>query len=1098
MVRAGGKGGLPAKGRRDREEPRALLRARGTREQARGGDPVLAVADSLHAAQGRIPDGAGHRGGGARRGSGAGKGAKDPVSPAKSEAGFTFEALEAELMNLGCGISAEPPRGSFTVADYAAYARLPYSTAAGRLSKLVEVGKLKSALFRSKSGSKQRFYWLACLLLCALFGHAQTQVDINRQTKGVLQLNRGGTGQTSWVGGRCVQVAPDGSKLEVAPAACSVEGHGHALAGDVTGTTNSTTVVRLQGRGVSSTAPSNGQSLVWNQAANLWEPRNVTIDASQVVSGTLADARVAQSNVTQHQGALQLSASQITSGVLSLARGGTGQSAWTAGTCVQVSADGTRLESTSGPCGTGGGGGGGGVGGSGSAGSLARWVTGSTLGNSSLTESTSDVSSSKPIKAELRDQGGAVFNVKAYGAKGDSSDDTAAVQSAINAAVAVGGVVYFPPGRYLVSSPLSVTGAVTIAGATADTTSANSSQIWLAGTTGNLFQIDSRGHVLIRDLLLTRSQTGSSSGAAIYVQRSAGNYLERLTIENVWTMHFAIAVDVDRTLLVNITRSYFHLGGAVQAGSAGVSIQHSDNADACEGHIQNNVLVGFESGVVTRCGSVNMVGNKFNGTSAYAWRHIQGAQASGQLTVVGNNMDTPGGRIRVETQSGAGTVIGVTIADNFLHTSGLTSGAAIELYGAGPGMGQVVIQGNMLVLNNTQSCFSIGGSIVNEVKLVGNMCTSMDSSTTYGVYNTQGYPVEASSNRFINVATHYSTSFPILRVSDFVLPYSQLGAFANGSYGYCSDCTVAAPCAGGGTGAIARRINGAWVCFDAHSHTLAGDVTGDMGSTTVAGIRGRNVSSAAPSDGQALVWSASESQWKPATVSGGGFNPLDDTVLWFREDFPNTSTTSGQIGTYGWAASWSSGGSISSVSKTGSSPFKRAYRLETGTSSGGHTFIFLGSTGSSATVLGALGSYGSWDSIFSFRNNSTASTGMVLFVGYIIGSSGTPGGGASTGRIGVEYDTSRGDTNFMFVACNGTNCTRQSSGVPFDTAWHKLRIRSQTAGTILFSLDGGTEVSINTNVSTAALAPIFGIRTEEAAAKRVEVDRWYWSGPNAQ
>jgi hypothetical protein len=123
---------------------------------------------------------------------------------------------------------------------------------------------------------------------------------------------------------------------------------------------------------------------------------------------------------------------------------------------------------------------------------------------------------------------------------------------------------------------------------------------------------------------------------------------------------------------------------------------------------------------------------------------------------------------------------------------------------------------------------------------------------------------------------------------------------------------------------------------------------------------------------------------------------------------------------------------------------------------------------------------------------------MLLFVGYIVGGGNVPSAGASTARIGVEYDASLSDTNFMFVACNGTNCTRQSSGVSFDTSWHKLRIRSQTAGTILFSLDEGTEVSINTNVPTQALAPIFGVRTTDGSIKRVEADRWYWSGPNAQ
>lgn len=39
-----------------------------------------------------------------------------------------------------------------------------------------------------------------------------------------------------------------------------------------------------------------------------------------------------------------------------------------------------------------------------------------------------------------------------------------------------------------------------------------------------------------------------------------------------------------------------------------------------------------------------------------------------------------------------------------------------------------------------------------------------------------------------------------------------LGTPANGTFIYCTDCTIANPCAGGGTGALAKRLNGAWVC----------------------------------------------------------------------------------------------------------------------------------------------------------------------------------------------------------------------------------------------------------------------------------------------
>lgn len=42
--------------------------------------------------------------------------------------------------------------------------------------------------------------------------------------------------------------------------------------------------------------------------------------------------------------------------------------------------------------------------------------------------------------------------------------------------------------------------------------------------------------------------------------------------------------------------------------------------------------------------------------------------------------------------------------------------------------------------------------------------------------------------------------------------FAALGTPANGTIAYCSDCTKATPCAGSGTGAIAKRLNGAWDC----------------------------------------------------------------------------------------------------------------------------------------------------------------------------------------------------------------------------------------------------------------------------------------------
>src|SRR5207247_8599000 len=57
-------------------------------------------------------------------------------------------------------------------------------------------------------------------------------------------------------------------------------------------------------------------------------------------------------------------------------------------------------------------------------------------------------------RLSLEDRGGQVYNVRAYGAVGDGvTNDRRAIQSAIDAAEAAGfGIVYFPPGTYMVST----------------------------------------------------------------------------------------------------------------------------------------------------------------------------------------------------------------------------------------------------------------------------------------------------------------------------------------------------------------------------------------------------------------------------------------------------------------------------------------------------------------------------------------------------------------------------------------------------------------------------------------------------------------------
>jgi hypothetical protein len=78
---------------------------------------------------------------------------------------------------------------------------------------------------------------------------------------------------------------------------------------------------------------------------------------------------------------------------------------------------------------------------------------------------------------------------------------------------------------------------------------------------------------------------------------------------------------------------------------------------------------------------------------------------------------------------------------------------------------------------------------------------------------------------FLTVGTVPATSVAMVSPGSDKSPYIQapslaltgttfanLGTPPNGTVTYCSDCVIANPCRSGGSGAIAKRLNGSWVC----------------------------------------------------------------------------------------------------------------------------------------------------------------------------------------------------------------------------------------------------------------------------------------------
>lgn len=276
--------------------------------------------------------------------------------------------------------------------------------------------------------------------------------------------------------------------------------------------------------------------------------------------------------------------------------------------------------------------------------------------------------------------------------------------------------------------------------------------------------------------------------------------------------------------------------------------------------------------------------------------------------------------------------------------------------------------------------------------------------------------------------------------------------------------------------------------------SLAGDVSGSVGATTVTKIQGREVSSTSPSNGQVLTWNNSASQWEPQTPSGGGTS-VDFSTIHLYDEF---------LGSYGppWGMlQWqeqSSGAARDLLPYTAGNAFG-SFSLEPYVGANSYMAIHLGGYNMDARWFSTTGS-SNWEFQFRVRTDPYETSQTIWRVGLADGYSV----GAPSNAIWIKYANNTGcsqtgsDGTWIYETRSAGNSTTESSGLTMTAgAWYKFRIRQVSSGVVLFSgctgpatCTYGPETAMSTNIPTAHLSPIVQSVTCVGGYRKVAIDRF--------
>ena len=250
--------------------------------------------------------------------------------------------------------------------------------------------------------------------------------------------------------------------------------------------------------------------------------------------------------------------------------------------------------------------------------------------------------------------------------------------------------------------------------------------------------------------------------------------------------------------------------------------------------------------------------------------------------------------------------------------------------------------------------------------------------------------------------------------------------------------------------------------------------------------------------------------------AGGAFDPTDTTVDYKREHFTSGDIASGRIGTSGMVYV-TIGGTNTFAYQAGLQNHPGIFRVTTATGADNGLTLGWGNMSSQTSGIDASTwvNY-DWD-FYAVAALGTNSTGLT-YNGFSAGI-GNSASTAATGSLSwqVRYNTTAGDSNFMFVVCNATGATGcddptpgvaaganviDSTVTPVANTYYQFHIYRRKSGvggntTVYMQINGGTALTFCSSGCTTTLAhePITGgsvphitYWTHTTAARSIDID----------